>query len=318
MIGVPSGTTNVETRAVYDAARSAGARVVMLVEEPMAAAIGLRLPFVVVSNASSVGFEGRHNMVVDVYRFNWHGPLVADPVMNDLDPANSISVYHNISTDPTNACLMLFKEVVATESVPQSALAKARAIADDMLSNCTGPYARVLMLGGPPGVGKSLACRMLAQSLNANLYDGYNPSRAGENLLNLVADNETTCNKLVVVIEEFDIPLKAIMDGKVKDKDKARLDAKCKSTWNRCLDDMNRIQGLVVILTTNRNDEELLDVVCRGDESLLRPGRITRRIHVGGGEIAKKEKGNKTADSVTSMSSSSSSSTSSEGESDDE
>jgi rod shape-determining protein MreB len=44
LIGVPSGTTNVETRAVYDAARSAGARKVLLVEEPMAAAIGIRLP----------------------------------------------------------------------------------------------------------------------------------------------------------------------------------------------------------------------------------------------------------------------------------
>lgn len=44
VVGVPSGTTNVETRAVYDAARSAGAREVFLVEEPMAAAIGIHLP----------------------------------------------------------------------------------------------------------------------------------------------------------------------------------------------------------------------------------------------------------------------------------
>lgn len=44
LVGVPSGTTNVESRAVYDAARSAGAREVYLVEEPMAAAIGIRLP----------------------------------------------------------------------------------------------------------------------------------------------------------------------------------------------------------------------------------------------------------------------------------
>lgn len=44
VIGVPSGSTNVETRAVYDAARSAGAREVYLVEEPMAAAIGVRMP----------------------------------------------------------------------------------------------------------------------------------------------------------------------------------------------------------------------------------------------------------------------------------
>jgi rod shape-determining protein MreB len=44
VVGVPTGTTNVESRAVYDAARSAGAREVFLVEEPMAAAIGIRLP----------------------------------------------------------------------------------------------------------------------------------------------------------------------------------------------------------------------------------------------------------------------------------
>jgi rod shape-determining protein MreB and related proteins len=44
LVGVPSGITNVESRAVYDAARSAGAREVLLVEEPMAAAIGIRLP----------------------------------------------------------------------------------------------------------------------------------------------------------------------------------------------------------------------------------------------------------------------------------
>ncbi|MFA4890086.1 MAG: rod shape-determining protein [Candidatus Paceibacterota bacterium] len=44
VIGVPSGITNVEIRAVRDAARNAGAREVFIVEEPMAAAIGVRLP----------------------------------------------------------------------------------------------------------------------------------------------------------------------------------------------------------------------------------------------------------------------------------
>jgi len=44
VIGVPSGITNVEIRAVRDAAKNAGAREVFIVEEPMAAAIGVRLP----------------------------------------------------------------------------------------------------------------------------------------------------------------------------------------------------------------------------------------------------------------------------------
>jgi len=44
VIGVPSGITNVESRAVYDASISAGAREVFIVKEPMAAAIGIKLP----------------------------------------------------------------------------------------------------------------------------------------------------------------------------------------------------------------------------------------------------------------------------------
>lgn len=56
VIGVPSGTTNVERRAVRDAATGAGAGSVFLVEEPMAAAIGIRLPV----------HEPVGNMVVDI------------------------------------------------------------------------------------------------------------------------------------------------------------------------------------------------------------------------------------------------------------
>ncbi len=44
VISVPSGITNVERRAVRDAARNAGARTVHIIEKPMAAAFGVRLP----------------------------------------------------------------------------------------------------------------------------------------------------------------------------------------------------------------------------------------------------------------------------------
>ena len=56
VIGVPSGITNVEIRAVRDAARNAGAGAVYIVEEPIAAAIGIRL-----SIHEPVG-----NMIVDI------------------------------------------------------------------------------------------------------------------------------------------------------------------------------------------------------------------------------------------------------------
>ena len=44
VVGVPSGITNVETRAVRDVTENNGAREVHIVEQPMAAAIGIRLP----------------------------------------------------------------------------------------------------------------------------------------------------------------------------------------------------------------------------------------------------------------------------------
>ncbi len=44
VICVPSGITEVEKRAVRDSAENAGAREVFLVQEPMAAAIGVGLP----------------------------------------------------------------------------------------------------------------------------------------------------------------------------------------------------------------------------------------------------------------------------------
>jgi rod shape-determining protein MreB len=44
IIGIPCGVTEVEKKAVSDAAKNAGAREVFLIEEPMASAIGARLP----------------------------------------------------------------------------------------------------------------------------------------------------------------------------------------------------------------------------------------------------------------------------------
>jgi rod shape-determining protein MreB and related proteins len=56
VIGVPSGITQVEKRAVRDSAMQAGAREVYLIEEPMAAAIGAGMPIT----------EPGGNMIVDI------------------------------------------------------------------------------------------------------------------------------------------------------------------------------------------------------------------------------------------------------------
>jgi rod shape-determining protein MreB len=56
MICVPAGVTQVERRAVLDATLSAGAKVAYLIDEPLAAAIGARLPIAAASG----------NMIIDI------------------------------------------------------------------------------------------------------------------------------------------------------------------------------------------------------------------------------------------------------------
>jgi len=56
VVGVPTGVTNVESRAVRDAALNAGAREVYIIEEPTAGAIGAKLPIT----------EPRGTMVLDI------------------------------------------------------------------------------------------------------------------------------------------------------------------------------------------------------------------------------------------------------------
>lgn len=56
VVGIPTGVTEVEKRAVYDAALAAGARQAHLIEEPVAAAIGAGLPIL----------ETRGSMIIDI------------------------------------------------------------------------------------------------------------------------------------------------------------------------------------------------------------------------------------------------------------
>ncbi|MFA5013795.1 MAG: rod shape-determining protein [Candidatus Paceibacterota bacterium] len=56
IVGIPSGVTEVEKKAVVDATKSAGAREVFLIEEPMAATIGARMPV----------HEAAGNFIIDI------------------------------------------------------------------------------------------------------------------------------------------------------------------------------------------------------------------------------------------------------------
>ncbi len=74
VVGIPSGATEVEKRAVYDAAMAANARQVYLIEEPRAAALGAGLPISEIRGSMIVDIGGG---TTEVAVISWRGIVVS-------------------------------------------------------------------------------------------------------------------------------------------------------------------------------------------------------------------------------------------------
>ena len=86
MICIPAGVTSVEQRAVHDATIQAGARNAWLIEEPLAAAIGAKIPIHVASG----------NMVVDIGGGTTEAAIIS---LNGIVEARSVRVAGNKMDD---------------------------------------------------------------------------------------------------------------------------------------------------------------------------------------------------------------------------
>ena len=76
VVGVPSGITEVEERAVEESVMQAGAREVYLIEEPMAAAIGASLDVGEPSRKYNSRYRRRNNRgSCNIFRWNSCKPL---------------------------------------------------------------------------------------------------------------------------------------------------------------------------------------------------------------------------------------------------
>jgi rod shape-determining protein MreB len=74
VVGIPSGATEVERRAVYDAAMAANARQAFLIEEPRAAALGAGLPVSEIKGSMIVDIGGG---TTEVAVISWRGVVVS-------------------------------------------------------------------------------------------------------------------------------------------------------------------------------------------------------------------------------------------------
>ena len=105
VVCVPSGSTPVERRAIQDAAESAGAREVYLIEEPMAAAIGAGLPVTEPTGSMIVDIGGG---TTEVAVLSLGGIVKADSTrvggdMMDQAIISFIRRYHNLLIGETTA-----------------------------------------------------------------------------------------------------------------------------------------------------------------------------------------------------------------------
>ena len=83
MICIPSGVTGVERNAVNDAARSAGAKYVSLIEEPMAAAIGAGLPVSEPTNSARVAGDNFDESIINYIKKKYN-LLIGERTAEDI------------------------------------------------------------------------------------------------------------------------------------------------------------------------------------------------------------------------------------------
>ena len=121
VVGVPSLITNVETRAVRDATRNAGASEVFIVEEPMAAAIGMHLPV-----HDPVG-----NMVIDIGGGNADIAVIS---LGGVVSSKNVKIAGNkLNDDITSYIRSEFKIVVGEKTAENIKIAITSLLPEDKL-----------------------------------------------------------------------------------------------------------------------------------------------------------------------------------------
>ncbi|MFA4906576.1 MAG: rod shape-determining protein [Candidatus Margulisiibacteriota bacterium] len=234
VVGVPSGITGVEKRAVLDAAMHAGAREAYLVEEPMAAAIGANLPVseaqgsmivdigggttevavlalggIVVSKSIRVAGDEMDEAIVSHCRKNYNlliGERTAEQIKIDIGSAYPLPEEKTIEVRGRDLVTGLPKTLTLTSSEIRDALAEPVATVVDAV--------RMTLEKTPPELAADIMDRGIVMAGGGSLLRGLDKYLAQETDMSVyVVDDPISCVAYGTgkILEEIDTLKKVLI-----------------------------------------------------------------------------------------------------------
>jgi len=234
VVGVPSGITGVEKRAVLDAAMHAGAREAYLVEEPMAAAIGANLPVseaqgsmivdigggttevavlalggIVVSKSIRVAGDEMDEAIVAHCRKNYNlliGERTAEQIKIDIGSAYPLPEERTVEVRGRDLVTGLPKTLTLTSSEIRDALAEPVATVVDAV--------RMTLEKTPPELAADIMDRGIVMAGGGSLLRGLDKHLAQETDMSVyVVDDPISCVAYGTgkILEEIDILKKVLI-----------------------------------------------------------------------------------------------------------
>lgn len=234
VVGVPSGITGVEKRAVLDAAMHAGAREAYLVEEPMAAAIGANLPVseaqgsmivdigggttevavlalggIVVSRSIRVAGDEMDEAIVAHCRKNYNlliGELTAEQIKIDIGSAYPLSEEKTIEVRGRDLVTGLPKTLTLTSSEIRDALSDPVSTVVDAV--------RMTLEQTPPELAADIMDRGIVMAGGGSLLRGLDKYLAQETDMSVyVVDDPISCVAYGTgkILEEIDTLKKVLI-----------------------------------------------------------------------------------------------------------
>jgi energy-coupling factor transporter ATP-binding protein EcfA2 len=232
---------------------------------------------IVTTQIEIMGLHGETCVTFTVYRWNW-GFVKGLPIIPDHSQLNSIekNTIHILETNGNKTNDMYLKRMVEltlpTIGIDNVILKSSNSVADAIVKDYISGNnaAKVYVLHGRPGCGKSTTLRLITKQLSGTLFADYNPT--GVHAISTIINQWDS--DIIIAYDEFDVSFERIVLGNVNDKYSGIIpDAKDKASWNSLLDYIKRKQRVIFVMITNKTFEEIQEIT-NGDDSFLRYGRV--------------------------------------------